>query len=269
MIACPLVLSTPLMMLLALAAPAQPSTTSSAPAQPAQNEFQLRLSTAAQLYEELEYEKALEQVIRAKAVARGVEEDVAAFLYEGLILADLGRREEAIAAFKTALYLKPTATLPVKVSPKVGADLEMVRQEVNRTRQHQAERERMVRPPNAPIESPEKKLAVQDTPASQILQLPSTEKRARPVSTLTVGLLGATVATGTTGGFFGVLSRAQVQSARNKDFLDESAEQLKGARQNARIANTLFVLAGAAAAGTLISYFTRPEEPSSKREVTP
>jgi hypothetical protein len=105
---------------------------------PAESEFHLRLSTAARLYEELEYERALEQLGRAKSVARTVDEDVAVLLYEGIILSDMGRREEARAAFKAALYLRATARLPVVVSPKVEADLEVVRQEVERSRQQQA-----------------------------------------------------------------------------------------------------------------------------------
>ena len=71
------------------------------------------------LYEDLEYEQALEQIGRARRFSSTAQEDVTLSLYEGIILADMSRREAAVAAFRRALSLDPTAVLPVKVSPKV------------------------------------------------------------------------------------------------------------------------------------------------------
>src|SRR6185312_8408736 len=82
------------------------------------------------LYEALEYEKALEQIARAKRFAGTVEDDVILSLYEGIILADMNRLEDSTAAFKAALFLNPEAILPLEVSPKVGKRFEAVRQEV-------------------------------------------------------------------------------------------------------------------------------------------
>lgn len=91
------------------------------------------LIAAARLYEGLEYERALEQLKRAKQIpTRTVDDDAAIALYEGVILADMGKKDESIAAFKEGLYLKPDAKLPVKVSPKVVADFEGVRADVKR-----------------------------------------------------------------------------------------------------------------------------------------
>ncbi len=84
------------------------------------------------LIEDLEYERALEQVARAKRVSRGPEDDVAVSLYEGVVLAELSKegQEEAEAAFKSALFLNPDAVLPLSVSPKLRQRFEAVRVKV-------------------------------------------------------------------------------------------------------------------------------------------
>ena len=74
------------------------------------------------LYQKLEYEKALEQLDRARKVAVGLEDDVKISLWEGILFAELGRMEDARTAFNTALALSSDAKLPVKVSPKVTAE---------------------------------------------------------------------------------------------------------------------------------------------------
>lgn len=88
--------------------------------------------SARRLYEDLEYERALEQLSRAKRFSRTEADDVLLSLYEGLILADLGKKDEANAAFKAALFLQPDAKLPLKVSPKVQQQFEAAREQVRR-----------------------------------------------------------------------------------------------------------------------------------------
>ena len=80
-------------------------------------DFERYLAAAVRLYENLEYERALEQLERAKRFSRGADDDVLLALYEGVVRADLGEAEAARAAFKTGLLLDPEAKLPVKVSP--------------------------------------------------------------------------------------------------------------------------------------------------------
>jgi hypothetical protein len=82
---------------------------------------------AVQLYKSLEYEQALEQLQRAKRLAHGIEQDSSVALHEGIILADMGKREESLIAFKTALLLNPGAKLPFTVSPKMAHDVEEIR----------------------------------------------------------------------------------------------------------------------------------------------
>jgi hypothetical protein len=96
----------------------------------AANDFKRYLTASVQLYKDLEYERALEQLQRARQLARGVYQDVTVALHEGIILGDMGRQEQSRAAFKTALLLNPEATLPFKVSPKVERDFEEVRARV-------------------------------------------------------------------------------------------------------------------------------------------
>jgi hypothetical protein len=93
-------------------------------------EVQTYLDSVSRLYEALEYERALEQIANAKRLTRGAEDDVALALYQGIILADLGKKEESRAAFKAALFLKPEAELPVQVAPKVKQMFEGLRQQV-------------------------------------------------------------------------------------------------------------------------------------------
>jgi len=84
------------------------------------------------LVEDLEHERALEQIVRAKKVSKGPEDDVAVSLYEGVVLAELsqGRQAESDAAFQAALFLNPDAKLPLTVSPKLRERFESVRQKV-------------------------------------------------------------------------------------------------------------------------------------------
>ncbi len=79
----------------------------------AATDFERYLSSTLSLYEDLEYERALKQLERARKAAVGVEQDMLLSMYEGAILADMGRWEEARAAFRTALSLDPEAKLPL------------------------------------------------------------------------------------------------------------------------------------------------------------
>src|SRR6185436_14754700 len=96
------------------------------------DDFQRYVTAAARLYENLEYERALEQLDRARKLSKGIDDDVTVALYEGVIRADMAQDEPARAAFKTALYLRPDATLPVKVAPKVEQQFEEVRAAVKK-----------------------------------------------------------------------------------------------------------------------------------------
>jgi tetratricopeptide (TPR) repeat protein len=98
----------------------------------ASEEFTRFITAASRLFENLEYERALDQLANAKKFASTPDEQTQVALYEGVVLIELGRTEEAKAAFETALFLSPDAQLPVKVSPKVKAQIEAVRAQVKK-----------------------------------------------------------------------------------------------------------------------------------------
>ena len=88
------------------------------------------LDSVSRLYEGLEYERALQQIEQAKRISPGVEATVALMLYEGIILAEMIRMDDATESFRAALFLRPDAKLPVKVSPKLERRFEFIRIEV-------------------------------------------------------------------------------------------------------------------------------------------
>lgn len=88
------------------------------------------IDAAALLYQNLENERALDQLKKARTASGGVDDDVAIALYEGVILSDMGKKEDAIAAFREGLSLKPEAVLPVKVAPKIAEIFNTTKAEV-------------------------------------------------------------------------------------------------------------------------------------------
>jgi tetratricopeptide (TPR) repeat protein len=93
------------------------------------DDFSRYLKAAARLYKSLEYERALEQVQRAKKLANTLDQDVAVALHEGIILADLGKREESLVAFKTALLLDPDAKVATAHRPAIAECVEKQREQ--------------------------------------------------------------------------------------------------------------------------------------------
>lgn len=104
----------------------------SSAAQAANTAARTYLTSVSRLYESLEYERALDQIHLARQGPRSTEEEVTLSLYEGIILVEINQQEQGLAAFKSALLLQPGAKLPVRVSPKIEALFESVRQKVKR-----------------------------------------------------------------------------------------------------------------------------------------
>ncbi len=121
------------------------------PAQ-AQTVFERYFTTAQQLYENLEYEQALEQLKRTKKLAQGLEQEVPVLVLEGIVLAELGKEEDSQKSFESALLLNPDAELPLRVSPKVARSFEKVRA---RVRQELEEEQRLRPRPNVPPSPPQ------------------------------------------------------------------------------------------------------------------
>lgn len=102
------------------------------PALAQSTEVKKYLNTAITLFENLEYEKALKQLKSAKAKAAGPDDEAKIALLEACVLADMGREEKALAAFKTAFSVDLDAKLPVEVGPKGQAVAEKARASVRK-----------------------------------------------------------------------------------------------------------------------------------------
>ena len=88
------------------------------------------VNTARKLYEDLDYERALEVLARARQLKHGQEADVSLWLYQGMILFDIGKHEESARSFRQALEQRPQVKLPIAmVSPKLGQFFESLRKE--------------------------------------------------------------------------------------------------------------------------------------------
>jgi tetratricopeptide (TPR) repeat protein len=207
------------------------------------------IAAAARLYESLEFERALELLGRAKTLPdRTTEDDVAIALFEGILLAELGRNDPSVAAFKEALYLNPDAKLPVTVSPKLDGVFEGVRTQVKKQ-----------------LASGEVKRTSTDRPASTDLlprqngdnpQVVAEPEHGFPVRRVVpVALGGLSIAAAGGGAFFGILARDQVVAARASHYQDDVVRSLNDAQQNATIANVAFGIAAVAAIGAAVTYF--------------
>jgi tetratricopeptide (TPR) repeat protein len=101
------------------------------------------LNAAITLYENLEYEKALKQIKKAKPKATGPDDEAKIGLLEGIVLVDMGKEEQALTAFKTAFSVDLEAKLPLEVSPKVQAVADKARENVRKMLAPQLEAERL------------------------------------------------------------------------------------------------------------------------------
>ncbi|RKG78156.1 hypothetical protein [Corallococcus terminator] len=236
----------------------------SQPAASAGPDFQARMSAASHAYEELDYEHALQQLDAVNLVARDSRERGQVAIFRGLVLADLGRRQESLASFKDGLTLLPDASLPVKVSPKVSRDFEEVRRTVQRE---------LTRNPRPPSDTPH---ALSD---AQLARTPAPEfappgvqaevQRTRAMPVLPMALLGGGVVLGGLGSYFGLQSRSNVNAARDDAFYSNRTAHLDSARGQALAANVLLGAAITAAAGGAITWLLTDDPPSPRTEVSP
>lgn len=250
----------------------------------AASDFDRYFSAAVSLYENLEYERALEQLGRAKKLASGVAQDVAVAVHEGLIYADLGNRDASRAAFHTALSLDPEAKLPSLAPPKVKREFEAVR---TRVRKDMARR---AKAPAAPgkAATPDRSAAVETDrpertpeppamtePAPTLAQPFAPDVKAAPrarVPVVPAALLGVGVAAAGVGTYFGLSSRSDVNAALGgKENQLAASRRLEDASGSARTANILFATAGVAATAALVTWLlsSRDEAPVSGAEVSP
>ena len=79
------------------------------------------LGSIQRLYEAFEYEQALLTIQNARPSLQDADTEVRLWLYEGILLCELGRFKPAANAFKSALLMRPDSQLPTQVAPKIEA----------------------------------------------------------------------------------------------------------------------------------------------------
>ncbi len=97
-------------------------------------ELRRYVDSAVQLFHALDYERALDQLKKARALVHTSTEDVTVSLLEGVVYAHLGRRAKSDAAFRAALTLDPDAKLHLRVSPELKERFEAIRVSVKKQR---------------------------------------------------------------------------------------------------------------------------------------
>lgn len=121
-----------------------------APAGEPASEFSRYLGSAAQLYRAGDFARALEQLKSARAQPRRADDDVLAFLWEGILLDELDDEAKACEAFRAALSLDLGAQLPVQVRQRIGLHFELERENLRQLQKEAA----AVSPPVAPPPPP-------------------------------------------------------------------------------------------------------------------
>ncbi|MDC0711797.1 hypothetical protein POL68_25230 [Stigmatella sp. ncwal1] len=258
----------------------------------AQDDFQRYLTAAERLYESGENERALVQLERARELARGLSQDVAVALREGIFLADMGKRDQAQAVFREGLLLDPEAQLPLQVSPKLGRDFEEVRTRVRKelglgerpspapsSKAATAPPATSTAPPSVkPQEEPPVAVAKTDRPEQPDLKAPilpevpaytpsAASQAPSSVPVVPLVLAGVGVVAASVGAVVGLQSRSSVAEVRDtfsRENLPASSElpgvvqQMDDARSQARLANVMLGTAAVAAAGAIVSYLLSP-----------
>jgi tetratricopeptide (TPR) repeat protein len=130
------------------------------------------------LYENLEYEKALKQLQKARLKSQGAEDDARISLVEGIIYAEMGKDEKADNAFRTGFSLDPDIKLPVEVSPKVEAVANKTRESVRKMLAPQLEKQRQEEEAKRQAEA-ERKKAEEDRMREEQHHREEAEMRAR------------------------------------------------------------------------------------------
>jgi tetratricopeptide (TPR) repeat protein len=201
-----------------------------------------------------EYERALDLVQVARQEPHGTDEDVTLSLYEGILLYELRRRDEAKEAFRGAFLLRPQAELPVSVSPKIQQEAEAAR------KQAEAELKAMPSPPPPPEEAKAPK-----APAPEVIPPPSSPGESLTVQRTSSSRLRqrawipavAGGALAVAGGITWGLSRAELNKLRDGDPSLTSREEVDATRRRGQKLQTVGVsllgvgAAGLATAGTL------------------
>jgi tetratricopeptide (TPR) repeat protein len=227
----------------------------------AQSAFDRALEPALRLFQDLEYEPALEQLQDARRLASNDGQEVRVYLLEGIILGHMGdkRRDQALAAFKRALRVNPKAELPFKVPPKVESIFEEARKQVL------AE----LIPPNPTV-----KVVPPEPPAPDPFPKGVAGQSRGRVPVTPLVFAGVSVVSAGVGAVFGLQSRSNASKVREAytGGLPPAADvgalgsRLDDAHGQARTANVLFGTAALAAGGAVVTWLLNSGDSAAKPE---
>lgn len=216
-------------------------------------------NAAVTLYENLEYEKALKQLGKAKAKANTPDDEAKVSLLEGVVLADMGREDKALAAFKAGFSVDLEAKLPVEVGPKVQAVAEKARASVRKLLAPTLEAQRLEEERKAAEEKQRAEAEAARLAEAKRLEAEERAKNQPPPATVTKAATGPSarslswipgvVGLGAAGAATGLLLSA---SARHTALLNGTAppEQAAAYRDQGKTEATLgYVFTGVAVAG--------------------
>ncbi|WP_233278120.1 hypothetical protein [Myxococcus stipitatus] len=242
----------------------------------AEGDVQREITEAVRLYEDLEYELALERLKRASSLPHGASEEVSISLLRGIIQADMGRWDAARQDFQAALEHQLDVQLPLSVSPKVSREFEAQRAKL---------RESLAA---APKDSPGSTVKLSGATRPGLIPASNTDGASEPwapgamdrdlaktsegiriagrrVPMASWVLLGVGVAASGTGTVFGLSSRSQLSDARSAANDADLKAHHSRATDSARTANLFFGAATAAVVGAVATWFFTgtPESPAT------
>jgi hypothetical protein len=192
---------------------------------------QQHLDSAVRRYDELEFERALEELSLARQRKPTLEILAPIALYEGLLKAELRDFDGARGSFLEALKTNPELTLPRRVAPRVRALFTKVHEELVPS----------VKEPFVP--SAER--SVQPRPARF------------PWGPATVA--GAGIVTASLGTYFGFSAQAHASEGVRARYQDESLALARRASGETRMAAGLFLAAGGAFATSVVWFLLTRE----------
>jgi tetratricopeptide (TPR) repeat protein len=223
----------------------------------AQNpEVKKYMNGAITLYENLEYEKALKQLQKARTKAAGPDDEMIISLLEGVVLGDMGKDEAALKRFKEGFSVDLKAKLPVEVSPKIAALAEKARASVEKLlapqlEQEKAEEARRVAGAEAKRVAEQKRLEEEEAARNRPKAPPIVERKMEPTgpSLRTLSIIPAVVGLASAGvATYFLLGASSKQAALNNGTvpLSEAMQSVTDGKQQATLG---YVFSGVAGAG--------------------
>jgi len=192
--------------------------------------FEAAMGRAVAHYNEAEWDAALRELTVAERYATGEAEQVAVWMHQGVMLANVPDAEAAKGKWRRALEAIPKAQLPLQVSPRVKALFEQVQQEV-------AAR---------PVREAPKPVPLTPAPAQEVAGSPGVPLV--PIISLAVAVAGAGIGMGLI-----ISASSLLNAAKGADPVTAARLRADGSVQST-IAYIAFGLAGAAALTAVITF---------------